>query len=152
MEMSRKLLSEVFLEGGEMDRRDAGIVKIRVAFPETAVTLLLAGKQDDLMAGTDPLGEERIGHVGIETQDGVEQSTPRLTRRDDQRPGGQCLGLEAIAPDVDGVRRNDIPTRRLVLDVNDRTQTAAWVRSFTSSFRRMFCTCSLTVSILIPSE
>ena len=31
-------------------------------------------------------------------------------------------------------------------------QTAACVRSFTASFRRMFCTCSLTVSTLISNE
>ena len=31
-------------------------------------------------------------------------------------------------------------------------QTAAWVRSLTAILRRMFCTCSLTVSTLISSE
>ena len=30
--------------------------------------------------------------------------------------------------------------------------TAAWVRSLTAIFRKMFCTCSLTVSTLISSE
>ena len=55
------------------------------------------------------------------------------------------LGLAgAFARAIDHLRFQTSPLRT--------AQTAACVRSFTASFRRTFCTCSLTVSTLIPNE